>query len=47
MLLTIPDILSAAQVKQALEILNSAEWVDGKVTAGHQSVRAKHNMQLP
>ena len=47
MLLTIPDVLNAAQVTRALEILNAAEWVDGKVTAGHQSARAKDNMQLP
>ena len=47
MLLTIPDVLSAAQVHRSLEILNAAEWVDGKVTAGHQSARAKDNMQLP
>ena len=47
MLLTIPDVLSAAQVQRSLEILNAAEWVDGKVTAGHQSARAKDNMQLP
>lgn len=25
----------------------TAEWVDGKVTAGHQSARAKDNSQLP
>src|SRR5579862_256410 len=47
MLLTIPDVLSAAQVKRSLEILNAAEWVDGRVTAGHQSARTKDNMQLP
>ena len=47
MLLTIPDVLSATQVKRSLEILNAAEWVDGKVTAGAQSARAKDNMQLP
>lgn len=47
MLLAIPDVLSAAQVAQAREILAAAEWVDGKVTAGHQSARAKDNQQLP
>jgi PKHD-type hydroxylase len=47
MLLTIPDVLTAAQVSRALEVLNSADWIDGKVTAGHQSSRAKDNMQLP
>ena len=47
MLLTIPDVLNAAQVNRSREILNAAEWMDGKVTAGHQSARAKDNMQLP
>lgn len=47
MLLTIPDVLTAEQVKQARQILDAAEWVDGKATAGHQSAKAKNNMQLP
>jgi PKHD-type hydroxylase len=46
MLLAIPDVLNAAQVAQAREILGTAEWIDGKVTAGHQSARAKDNQQL-
>lgn len=28
-------------------MLDSAEWVDGKVTAGYQSAKTKNNMQLP
>jgi PKHD-type hydroxylase len=47
MLLPIPDVLTAAQVVQARQILDQAEWIDGKVTAGHQSAKAKDNMQLP
>lgn len=47
MLLAIPDLLSAEQVASARELLGKAEWVDGKVTAGPQSARAKSNMQLP
>lgn len=47
MLLTIPDVLTAEQVAQARELLASAEWVDGRVTAGHQSSRTKDNMQIP
>ncbi len=47
MLLTIPDILSVEQLSTARHILDKAEWVDGKVTAGFQSARAKDNMQLP
>jgi PKHD-type hydroxylase len=46
-LLPIPDVLTAAQVAQAKQIFESAEWVDGRVTAGHQSAQAKNNMQLP
>lgn len=47
MLLPIPDVLTAEQVAQARRILARADWVDGKVTAGHQSARAKDNQQLP
>ncbi len=46
MLLAIPDVLTAEQVAQAREILSAAEWVDGRVTAGHQSSRAKDNLQI-
>ena len=47
MLLQIPDVLSAEQVAQARARLDAAEWVDGRVTAGHQSAQSKHNMQIP
>lgn len=47
MLLQIPDVLTAEQVAHALRLFDQAEWVDGRVTAGHQSARAKDNMQLP
>jgi PKHD-type hydroxylase len=47
MLIQIPNVLSAEQVAHARRLLDEAEWVDGKVTAGHQSARAKNNMQLP
>jgi PKHD-type hydroxylase len=47
MLLTIPDVLSAEQVAQARLALDQAEWIDGKVTAGHQSARTKDNLQVP
>lgn len=47
MLLKIPDVLSAEQVAHCREIMASAQWVDGKVTAGYQSSLAKNNMQLP
>lgn len=47
MLLTIPDVLDADRVTECVAKLNAAEWVDGKVTAGHQSARAKDNQQVP
>ena len=47
MLLPIPDVLTAEQVTRARRVFEQAEWVDGKVTAGHQSSRTKDNMQLP
>lgn len=47
MLLEIPDVLTAAQVAEARRILDAAEWVDGRVTAGHQGAHVKNNLQLP
>jgi PKHD-type hydroxylase len=47
MLLPIPDVLTADEVAKGRRILEAADWVDGRVTAGHQSARAKDNMQLP
>jgi PKHD-type hydroxylase len=46
MLLHIPQVLTPAQVEEFREQLKSAAWIDGRVTAGHQSVRAKDNLQL-
>ena len=46
MLLSIPDVLNAEQVAEARRLLDEAEWVDGRITAGHQSGKAKENMQL-
>ena len=47
MLVPIPDVLTAEQVTAARQLLDRADWVDGRVTAGHQSARSKDNMQLP
>ena len=46
MVLQIPDVLTGEQVADARRLLQSAEWVDGRVTAGYQSARAKDNLQL-
>ena len=47
MLVQIPDVLSGAQVAEARRKLDGADWVDGRVTAGHQSQLVKYNQQLP
>jgi PKHD-type hydroxylase len=47
MLLQIPEVLTPVEVARCRQMLVEAEWVDGRVTAGHQSARAKNNMQLP
>ena len=47
MLIQIPDVLTAEQVAHARRLLDAAEWVDGKVTAGHQSARVKDNGSCP
>jgi PKHD-type hydroxylase len=47
MLLAVPDVLTADEVAQARQVMEAAEWVDGRVTAGHQSARAKDNRQIP
>lgn len=47
MILAIPDVLTAEQVLEARRLLESAEWTDGKATAGHQGARVKDNQQLP
>jgi len=46
-LITIADVLTAEEVTQACTILDAAEWVDGKVTAGYQAQAVKENLQLP
>ncbi len=47
MVLQIPDVLSTQQVAHARRRLDEADWVDGRITAGHQSAQVKDNQQLP
>lgn len=47
MLLQIPDVLSVDEVAKCRAVLDAAEWIDGKVTAGSQSGKVKVNRQLP
>ena len=46
MLLPIPEVLDAAQVREFRARLEQAAWRDGRITAGHQSALAKDNAQL-
>ena len=47
MMLHIPEVLTPEQVARCREVMTKAEWVDGNVTAGHQSRQVKYNLQLP
>jgi PKHD-type hydroxylase len=46
MLLHVPRVLTAAQVARGRALLDDAKWVDGRMTAGHLSARAKDNLQV-
>ena len=47
MLLHIPGLFSREEVLRIRQALEETEWADGKITAGYQSAKAKHNLQLP
>lgn len=47
MLVHIPGVLTAEQVSYCRDLMARADWVDGRVTAGHQSAQVKRNLQLP
>lgn len=47
MIVHIPEVLDRDQLARCRETLRRAGWVDGRVTAGHQSALAKNNLQLP
>ncbi len=47
MILTLPGVLDASEVAHCRSLLDAVAWVDGKVTAGAQSARAKRNLQVP
>jgi PKHD-type hydroxylase len=46
LLLQIPDVLTPQELTHCQGLLDRAPWVDGRVTAGHQSAQVKHNRQL-
>jgi PKHD-type hydroxylase len=47
MLLQIPDVLTAEKAAECRRKIENSEWIDGRATAGHQSARAKNNLQMP
>ena len=47
MLLHIPEVLTAEEVATCRQRLEAADWVDGRATAGDQSAKVKHNLQVP
>ena len=47
MLLHVPGVLSPEELIDIREGLAAADWGDGKATAGQQSAKAKHNLQVP
>jgi len=46
-LVRVPNILTPEQVQHCREVMARTEWVDGRITAGHQSAQVKRNLQLP
>jgi len=46
MLLHISEVLRPEEAAACHAALSQAEWIDGRATAGYQSARTKHNLQL-
>jgi PKHD-type hydroxylase len=47
MMMHVPNVLTSGQVARCRDVMEKAAWVDGRVTAGHQSAKVKNNLQLP
>ena len=47
MLLHLKNVLSAEELHRARHLLDTADWINGRSTAGQQAVQAKNNEQLP
>jgi PKHD-type hydroxylase len=47
MLLTLPNLLSSADLLAARQALSAAPWIDGRSTAGLQAAQVKNSDQLP
>jgi len=46
MMLHVPEVLDAAALERVQRLLARAPWLDGRVTAGHQSAQVKRNLQV-
>lgn len=46
MLVEIPDVLTADELSEVRRLIEAADLVDGRVTAGEQAAQAKRNLQL-
>ena len=46
MLLQIEKLLTPDAVAHVNQVMDRATWIDGRATAGYQSERVKHNLQL-
>src|SRR3954471_16226446 len=47
MLVHIAEVLNPDQLAERRQGMTAAEWVDGRVTAGHAFAAVKHNRQVP
>ncbi|MDM0074160.1 Fe2+-dependent dioxygenase [Variovorax sp. J2P1-59] len=47
MMLHVPEVLSAEQVREIRASLDATDWVDGRETVGDQGAQVKRNRQLP
>ena len=47
MLFHIPKVLDAGRLARCRQLLDTAQWADGRLTAGTQAAKVKHNRQLP
>lgn len=46
MVIEIPELFNAAEVREIRAALETADWTDGRATAGHRAARVKENEQL-
>ncbi|MCX9157367.1 Fe2+-dependent dioxygenase [Niveibacterium sp. 24ML] len=47
MLIEVPAVLDADELARLRQLLDQADWADGRITAGSQSAQVKRNRQLP